>query len=1031
MAGKYPQLDPRKSMLEVNLEVLARWNRIGIIEEVFKPRNTGKTFKFLEGPPTANGRQHIGHALTRTLKDTVLRYRYMSGFDISRRWGGWDCHGLAVEIEAEKHFGINSKKEIEKIGVDVFNRYCRESVFSYIDDWEESDHRLGYWVDQTKAYVTMRNEYMESEWWAVKELFSRGMVKKDYKIVPYCPRCGTSLSSHEVAQGYEDVKDPSVFVKFAEKGKENRFFLVWTTTPWTLPSNQFLAVSDRTEYSLVRFEGQELYLASSLVRSLLGESAEIIDKVKGADLVGREYVQLIPFLRETQKVFRVVPGSFVGTDEGTGIVHIAPAFGADDFEIGKTEGVSILNPVDSSGKFNSDALPWNGMFVKDADPEIITYLKRNGSLFRSEKYLHTYPFCYRCKSPLLYYPLDTWYILVSRIREKLKSNNERITWYPEHMKEGRFGNFLLEAKDWALSRNRYWGTPLPIWGCSNGHFEAIGSLEELGKRAGKVPEDLHRPGIDVIKFSCSTCSGEMTREPYVMDTWFDSGSATYAAQHYPFSSDFVPERDLPVDFISEAVDQTRGWFYVLHALATLLFDTNSYSNCLVMEFVLDENGKKMSKSVGNSTLTLDILNEVGADPLRLFLFSGAPWKTKNLDRKLIEELSRKTFSTMINVYQFYSSNANLDSYHHSLGGEPVNIMDRWLNSRLNSLIASCTDRMNAYDMHNALRDVQDFIEDLSNFYLRLSRSRFWGGGLTDEKKGAYHVLYSAIEVVSRLLAPFTPFFSDYLYQAVDGEKQSVHLEAYPSADTTCISPDLERQFSIGKEILEITRRLRQENQVKGRQPISEILVENESELAVETLESLKSDLNAKSIRFIRPEESPVQISLRAIPGKVAPLLKGDYGRLLEKFKAEPMKMAEELAASGSIMFEGVSIPGDFFEKVRQTREGFASGNGSLVGTVYLNLEIDRNLMYEGIARELIRRIQVMRKEMLLEYDEKIETTLDTGSDEIMKCLELFSEKIREETLSSELKIGPLEDGREWDIDGTTVRLGITQIPVRH
>ena len=603
-------------------------------------------------------------------------------------------------------------------GMDPGN--AEESVFRYIDEWKICDEKLGYWVDQTKSYVTMRPDYMESEWWAIAELYRKGLLRKDFKIVPYCPRCGTSLSSHEVAQGYEDTKDPSVFVKFREMGNQNRYFLVWTTTPWTLPSNQFLAVNVKMEYVLARVGSEEFYLSTDLVGKILGESAVILEKFSGRNLLGKRYEQIIPLIKETQNVFRVVAGDFVGTDEGTGIVHVAPAFGADDFEIGKSENVSIINPVDTSGRFNSGDLPWNGVFVKDADTDIIVYLKKRGSLFKSEKYLHTYPFCYRCKSPLLYYPLDTWFILVSKIRDKLVSNNARINWFPEHMKEGRFGNFLDEAKDWALSRNRYWGTPIPIWSCLEGHIEVIGSRAELEKRSGNVPADLHRPFIDKVKFDCHECGKQMTREPYVMDTWFDSGSAPYAAMHYPFENGFNPAEDIPMDFISEAVDQTRGWFYVLHAIGSLLFDTNTFSNCVVMEFVLDERGKKMSKSQGNSTLSIDLLERVGADPLRLFLLSGAPWKTRNLDFKVIDELSRKTFQTMSNVYQFYSSNANLDGYNHEMGGKPSELLDRWLISRLNTLILDCAREMDAYQMHTALKYVQDFIDELSNFYLRLS-----------------------------------------------------------------------------------------------------------------------------------------------------------------------------------------------------------------------------------------------------------------------------------------------------------------------
>ena len=1024
MSGKYPQVDQKKTMLDVNAEVLQKWNEIRITDIIYRPRNAGKTFRFLEGPPTANGRQHVGHALTRAVKDSVLRYAYMKGYNITRREGGWDCHGLAVEIEAEKHFGLNSKKEIESLGVDVFNDYCRESVFRYIDEWMICDEKLGYWVDQTKSYVTMRPDYMESEWWAIAELNRKGLLRKDFKIVPYCPRCGTSLSSHEVAQGYEDTKDPSVFVKFREVGNQNRYFLVWTTTPWTLPSNQFLAVNVKMKYVLARVGSEEYYLSADLVGKLLGESAIILEKFSGRDLLGKRYEQIIPLIKETQNVFRVVAGDFVGTDEGTGIVHVAPAFGADDFEIGKSENVSIINPVDTSGRFNSGDLPWNGVFVKDADTDIIVYLKKRGSLFRSEKYLHTYPFCYRCKSPLLYYPLDTWFVLVSKIRDKLVSNNARINWFPEHMKDGRFGNFLEEAKDWALSRNRYWGTPIPIWSCPQGHLEVIGSRAELEKRSGNVPADLHRPFIDKVKFDCHECGKQMTREPYVMDTWFDSGSAPYAAMHYPFEDSFNPAEDIPMDFISEAVDQTRGWFYVLHAIGSLLFNTNTFSNCVVMEFVLDERGKKMSKSQGNSTLSIDLLDKVGADPLRLFLLSSAPWKTKNLDFKVIDELSRKTFQTMSNVYQFYSSNANLDGYHHEMGGKPSELLDRWLISRLNSLVLDCTREMDAYQMHTALKYVQDFIDELSNFYLRLSRSRFWTGKLTEDKKGSYFALHSAISTVTRLLAPFTPFYADYIYWKIDGRMESVHLEPYPAADETLIDQDLENIVRSGQEILEITRRLRQDNRIKGRQPVAEILVIGKISMPDEILESLRADLNSRTVKFITNKERPVSSAVSPVIGKVAPVLKNSVNQFLEYVKSNQQIVLDQVLSNMQVEFHGMKLPADAFDVKTVPTPGYVSARGNHVEEVFLNLTIDSDLVLEGLAREVIRRIQVMRKEMDLDYDEKIDTGIHTDSADLTNSVESFRTKIMEETLSSKLSIVNTETGREWDIDGSRIWIEI-------
>ena len=569
----YENVDVNRSIVDIDKEVLNYWEKKNILNDILKTKRGNKNFTFLEGPPTANGRPHVGHLMTRTVKDTVMRYKYMMGYDILRRTGGWDCHGLPVEIEAEKHFGFNSKKDIENFGIEKFNEYCKDSVFKYIDEWNEIDNLIGYWIDEENSYVTLRNDYMESEWYALKTLFDENMLVKDYKIVPYCPRCGTSLSSHEVAQGYKNIDDPSVYVKFMVKGHKNRYFIAWTTTPWTLQSNEFLAVNPDLEYALIESEGNEYYLLSSIVDKLF-DKYKILSEFKGEALSGMEYEQLMPFLQAPKNTMKVVTGNFVTADDGTGIVHAAPAFGADDFEIGKKFGVPILNPVSLDGKFNNE-VPWKDKFVIDANSEIIGYLKENKLLFKSQKVKHTYPFCYRGGTRLLDYPLDAWFIKVSNIRKSLEENNEKINWYPDYLKEGRFGNFLSEAKDWALSRDRYWGTPLPVWKCNNKHYLAIGGRDDIKKYGGSVPEDLHRPFIDNVKLKCPQCNEEMAREPYVIDTWFDSGSATYAAMHYPFNKNYNV-KNIPVDFISEAIDQTRGWFYTLHVISSLLLKRNGY-----------------------------------------------------------------------------------------------------------------------------------------------------------------------------------------------------------------------------------------------------------------------------------------------------------------------------------------------------------------------------------------------------------------------------------------------------------------------
>ena len=1010
----YEQIETNKSLKAIGDEVLQYWKEAGIIEKSLNSSLGNKPFTFLEGPPTANGRPHVGHAMTRTVKDSVLRYRYMTGHRISRRTGGWDCHGLPVEIEAEKHFGFKVKKEIEEFGIDKFNEYCRESIFRYIDEWMETDDHLGYWVDQENAYVTMRNEYMESEWWALKTMFEKKMLVRDFKIVPYCPRCETSLSSHELSQGYDDAKDPSVYVKFREKGYSDRYFMAWTTTPWTLPANQFLAVNEKIEYALVQVGEEEYYVARPVVEKLFGKEARILSTMAGSDLVGKQYEQLMDFIPAPKGSLVVTSGDHVTVEDGTGIVHTSPAFGADDFEIGKRFGVEIINPINQSGRFNDPRLPWNGKFFKDADTEILIWLKTHNKVYRSEKITHTYPFCYRCGTPLLYYPLQAWFIRVSTIRQKLLENNARIDWHPEHLKDGRFGNFLTEAKDWALSRNRYWGTPLPVWTCPEEHMVAVGSVEELKQYGGSAPDDLHRPFIDNVRFPCPTCGKEMTREPYVIDTWFDSGSATYAAIHYPMESGRVP---LPISFITEAIDQTRGWFYTLHVIGSILFDTNAYKDVLSIDFILDEQGRKMSKSKGNSVYAIDFVNEFGPDPARLFFMTGVPWRSKAIDRKLISEITRKVFGTLSNVYSFFASNANLDSYRYEGLMPGSNILDRWIISRCNSTVEAVKVAMDNYDMHIALKAIEDLIEDLSNFYLRLSRRRFWAETLDRQKEEAYSVLFYALETVTLMLAPLAPFYSEYLYRKLHPESESVHLEKFPEAMGQMINHDLEAEVSRAEAILEATRRIRQDHGIKGRQPVTEVLVSSTTEIGNELLEIISPELNARTVRFVDENEWPVVRKIALKTKEAAPLLRKDLNMVREALDHDDGTLALQFSSAGSVKVGEHAITGEIAEIFMEPKAEYAMDHESKSGiTVFVNLRRDQALMNEGLARELVRRIQVMRKEMNLQYDETIDVTI-SGPDGIRDQLAGHAEWMGKETLASTLQFASGIEGRKWDIDG--------------
>lgn len=1021
---RFKSIDTTKSPVDIANEVLNYWNSEDIISRSLNSSLGDKPFTFLEGPPTANGRPHVGHAMTRTFKDTVLRYRFITGHRIRRRTGGWDCHGLPVEIEAEKHFGFKTKKEIEDFGIDKFNDYCRSSVFSYIDEWKEADSRLGFWIDHNRDYITLRNDYIESEWWALKNLFQKGLLSKDFKIVPYCPRCETSLSTHELSQGYDDAKDPSLFVKFKESGETKRYFLAWTTTPWTLPANQFLSVNPDIDYVLVEHEGEQYYVAENLAKSIFGDSFKRIRMFKGSDLVGMKYDQLFDFLPLPEGCLQVVSGHHVSVEEGTGIVHTSPAFGADDFEVGRKMNVPPVNPINVSGKFDDSRLPFNGLFFKDADLPILKLLKENGSIFKSEKIVHTYPFCYRCGTPLLYYPLKAWFIKVSKLREKLISNNQLVNWMPDHLKDGRFGNFLAEAKDWALSRNRFWGTPLPVWACQNEHMKAIGSFDELKELSGSIPEDIHRPYIDLIKFSCPECGMEMTREPYVIDTWFDSGSATYAAMSYPSKAGFDPEKEIPITFITEAIDQTRGWFYTLHVIGSLLFDSNAYTNVLSIDHILDENGRKMSKSKGNSVYALDFISEFGPDPIRLFFLSGIPWRSKSIDRKLISELHRKVLATLANVYSFFESNANLDDYRNQGDLNPVHFLDRWIVSRTTSSIKKYREKMDSYELHSALRIIQELVDSLSNFYVRLSRRRFWDQNSTEEKIQAYNSLYYCLSATLKMLSPMAPFFSDYVYVKLNPSSSSVHLELLPVPDEEMIHPEIEMKAEYAYSIMEHVRRLRQEKNIKGRHPVKEILIQGADYLDEETISSISDELNARSVRLISQESRPVTLKARLVLSKAAPVLKEKTGKirsLVEGMKPESIK---ELQGNDSIILDGQKVPKEFVEIVEIPDESYAMALDQKLGiSVFLSLERDSELELDGLARETLRRIQVMRKEMDLQYDDRISVTID--------CDLQFWEKLRErmewisgESLANEIVHGKVEVGKEWEISGESLRIKV-------
>lgn len=1019
------------TMRTIQERVLSQWEKNDLERIIMTANPDGPEFKFLEGPPTANGRPHVGHVMTRTIKDTVLRYKTMRGFRISRRNAGWDCHGLGVEIEAEKHFKINQKQKIEEIGIGRFNAYCRESALTYIEEWQRMDRLLGYSVDHNNPYVTMSPEFMESVWWAVKQFHELGLLYKDYKIVPYCPRCGTPLASHELSQGYKDVKDPSVYIKF-RCADEDAYFLAWTTTPWTLPSNEFLAVSPDEIYSLVEFNGEKLYLMKDRIANVLGEDAREIRQLRGSELEGRKYIQIIPFLKAPEGSLKVICADFVGKDDGTGIVHIAPAFGQDDFEVGKKLGVRMLKPVDESGKFSDRSLPWYGKPVKEADPEIIRYLKEKRILLKSEKILHSYPFCYRCDSPILYYPLDTWYLAVSKLREKLTENNLRINWFPQHLRDGRFGNFIAEAKDWALSRNRYWGTPLPVWRCNNNHIRILTRRKEIFDLTGINLEDLHRPHIDQVVFECSECGEQMTREPYVMDTWFDSGSVPFAALEYPARKEFRPDVSIPVDFVSEGMDQTRGWFYVMHVIQSAIFGAPAFSNCITMEFVLDSEGKKMSKSRGNSVLAMEALSEYSGDELRMFLSHGAPWKPRNFDRKVILEISRKSLYTLLNIYSFFASNANLDEFTYSGIPEGLRNLDIWLLSRVNSSIGKVTASCDSYMFHEGLGEIESLIDQFSNFYLRLSRNLFWKDGMDPEKMGAYSVMYYALDRISRMLAPWAPFFSDYLYTRISRNKESVHAERYPEAEPDRIDASLEKRMERVIRILEMARRARQGKNIKMRHPVKEILICADG-ITDQDISVILPELNARDVRIIAKDERPVLLTAKVNYQIAAPVLKERVKELSSAASQLTDIQIKKIASGEAVRSSDIEIKPEFLTISYKVPDNFIMEVGPEDMEIFISLEKDRSLQEEALAREVVRRIQVMRKEMRLNYDEKIlaeymvrENASEYG--DVDKALENQKDYIKSQTLCLEFKKGNAKTGhvKEWDIDGLIMDISLTR-----
>ncbi|MGI6315128.1 MAG: isoleucine--tRNA ligase [Christensenellales bacterium] len=992
----YKPVSTSMDFVEREKEVSDFWKEEDIFRESIRIREGCPVFSFYDGPPTANGQPHVGHVLTRAIKDLIPRYRTMKGYKVLRK-AGWDTHGLPVELEVEKELGLSGKPQIEAYGVAAFNEKCKESVWKYKSEWERLSERVGFWADMDNPYITYDNDYIESGWWALKTIADKGLLYKGYKVVPYCPRCGTALASHEVAQGYKQVKERSAIVRFKLRGEEASI-LVWTTTPWTLPSNVALCVNADEEYVRAAL-GEETYiLAGELVSSVLGEQAEVLERFPGSALVGKEYEPLWDFGDVNGKAWFVVADDYVTLTDGTGVVHIAPGFGADDARIGMANGLPLVQKVDNQGNL-CGGTPWDGLFCKDADPLILKNLESSGRLFSAPDYEHDYPFCWRCDTPLIYYARSGWFIRMTQVKEALQASNRSVNWIPETIKEGRMGNFIDNVVDWAISRERYWGTPLPVWVCDCGHTHVVGSrkeLEELGH--GVTPGmDLHRPYIDRVTLTCPDCGKEMHRIPEVADCWFDSGSMPYAQWHYPFENKEMFEENFPADFISEAIDQTRGWFYTLLALSTLLFGKASFKNCLVLGHVGDKDGVKMSKHKGNVVDPWSVLDTRGADAVRWYFFVGsAPWLPSRFSNDAVKEAQQKFMGTLWNTYAFYILYANIDEFDptkHTLRKE-LGVMDRWLLSRLESLVQAVDGHLENYRITEAGRAMADFVDELSNWYVRRGRERYWASGMGQDKLDAYMTLYTALERLARLAAPFVPFMTETMYRnlvcSVDPEApKSVHLCDYPVADVSRIDRELEENMERVLEIVTLARSARNTAALKNRQPCAALYIQGQP-LPEDYAALVRDELNVKELLFVEDTSDLVDYSLKPQLRTLGPRL----GRRLNEVRGwlvdcDGCAFMRTLRETGSVTLplEGGPIVLTEEDVLVSTleKEGLVSACDRGV-TVLLDTNLTPALIREGRVREIISKVQNMRRNPAMGTVVTDRIALRWEGDERLLCL---------------------------------------------
>ena len=1041
----YDKVLTNLDFVEREKEILNFWKENEIFEKSIESRKDGEVFTFFDGPPTANGKPHIGHILTRVVKDIIPRYKTMKGYKVLRK-AGWDTHGLPVELEIEKKLGISGKPQIENYGVEPFIKECKDSVFTYESLWRKMSDRVGFWADMDNPYVTYHNSYIESVWWALKQIWDKGLLYKGHKIVPYCPRCGTSLSSHEVAQGYKDVKDKSAFAKFLIKGTTNEFLLAWTTTPWTLPSNVALTVNADENYVKVSLNGEKYILAEALVSKVFGEdeNPKIVEKYKGEQLKGLEYEPLFDYAKDIvkdKKAYYVVCDSYVTLTDGTGIVHCAPAFGEDDSRVGKANDLPFVQLVDEEGKFLPQVTDWAGVFVKDADEGIIKKLKSENKLLKAENYEHSYPFCWRCDTPLLYYARDTWFIAMTKVRDMLVKNNNTVNWMPDNIKQGRFGNFLENVIDWGLSRERYWGTPLPIWECSCGHREAVGSIEQLKSMSSDCPDDieLHKPYIDNVHLNCPKCNNKMTRVTEVIDCWFDSGCMPFAQWHYPFENKEIFEQNFPADFISEAIDETRGWFYTLMAISTLLFDKAPYKNVIVLGHVQDKDGKKMSKHKGNVVDPWAVLDKQGADAIRWYFYiNSSPWLPNRFYEEAVNEGQRKFMGTLWNTYAFFVLYANIDNFdpnNYTLEYDKLQPMDKWILSKLNSLIKFIDEGLDNYKLTETSRAMLEFVDELSNWYVRRSRERFWGKDMPQDKVNAYMTLYTVLVTLTKLSAPFTPFIAESIYQNLvcnvsKDQPESVHLCDFPTYDEKLIDKKLEEDMDSVLSIVVAGRAGRNTANIKNRQPIGNMFVKSNNNSDNMFINIIKEELNIKNIEFKDDISDFTSYSfkpqLRTLGKKYGKLIPSISNYLKEN---DGIKLMSELKQNGSIKFtidnQNIELSEDDLLIETAQMEGYVSESDKNI-TIVLDTNLTPELLEEGFVREIISKIQTMRKEAEFEVLDKI-TVYHNGNENIANIISKNIEQIKEDVLANDILSGS-SDGytKEWNINGEKVTLSVVK-----